>query len=385
VFERIYSVQVDTIPIPFDQTLDRLLEYGNVNILPDVMQLTGNWPLALGERKLLTDLGPLADGITNYRQDAFPDSFVTSTDGSELYAVPFTVAPLGLWYHRESLNCAGISAPATTIDELNEHLEILQKYKPSADVFPIRVDFAGSEYSLTAFWPWIWSFGGNPLEYGEDGSVALNWTDPGTINAFQWARELIKKGYAPNTKTGWWDRARFAHGGYAYKVDGPYLRGHLSGLNPELRTVKSINDQYGVTPIPKGPGTATSVTVADDHSLAIAAAPNDPELAWTLIRFLTTNDEAIRSFHGPQGGLLPVLSQNSLRRYHKHYGDAITRTFLDEIAHTVRRLPSGRFYSQAAVTIAQTLQEVALTEGKDVRDRLAALNGELEALYAQPR
>jgi len=50
VFERIYSVQVDTIPIPFDQTLDRLLQYGNVGILPDVMQLTGNWPLALAGR-----------------------------------------------------------------------------------------------------------------------------------------------------------------------------------------------------------------------------------------------------------------------------------------------------------------------------------------------
>jgi len=243
VFERIYSVQVDTIPIPFDQTLDRLLQYGNVGILPDVMQLTGNWPLALAGRGLLADLGPLADGLTNYRQDAFPGSFATSSLGPELYSVPFTVAPLGLWYHKKSLEHAGISDPATTIDELNDQLEILRNKKLSDDAMPIRVDFTGAEYSLTAFWPWIWSFGGNPLEYGEDESVALNWTDPGTFNAFQWAQDLIDKGYAPDTPTGWWDRARFAYGGVAYKVDGPYLRGHFSGLNPKLRTVESINDQ----------------------------------------------------------------------------------------------------------------------------------------------
>jgi ABC-type glycerol-3-phosphate transport system substrate-binding protein len=167
------------------------------------------------------------------------------------------------------------------------------------------------------------------------------------------------------------------------KVDGPYLRGHLSGLNPKLRIIESINDQYGVTPIPKGPGLAASVTIADDHSLAISADANDRQLAWTLIRFLTTNDESIRSFLGPQGGLLPVLSQNSLPRYKKYYGDEITRAFLEKIAPTMRRLPSGRLYSQAAVMIAQTLKEIALTPGSDVMDHLVTLNGDLESLYEQ--
>jgi ABC-type glycerol-3-phosphate transport system substrate-binding protein len=156
-------------------------------------------------------------------------------------------------------------------------------------------------------------------------------------------------------------------------------------LNPQLGSVKSINEDYGVIPIPKGPGRDTSVTVSDDHTLAIAAKPSDLELAWTLVRFLTTNDETIRTFLGPQGGLLPVLSQNRLQRYRKYYGDAISQTFVEDIAPTIRRLPSGPLYSRAAVTIAKALQEIAHNPGTTVIDRLATLNRELETLYPPPR
>ena len=78
-----------------------------------------------------------------------------------------------------------------------------------------------------------------------------------------------------------------------------------------------------------------------------------------------------------------MLSQNSLPRYKKYYSDEITRAFLEKIAPTMRRLPSGRLYSQAAVLIAQTLKEIALTPGSDEMDHLVTLNGDLESLYEQ--
>src|SRR5581483_7670872 len=125
-FESQNNVQVNNIGMPFDDVLNQLTSMTNAGIPPDVMELSGNWPYALGGTNALADLAPFVS--QSWRQDAFPTSFEAGTYKGTLYAVPFSITPHGFWYNKKMMANAGLnpSAPPRTITELNQAMEMLR-------------------------------------------------------------------------------------------------------------------------------------------------------------------------------------------------------------------------------------------------------------------
>nr|MDQ2887139.1 extracellular solute-binding protein [Chloroflexota bacterium] len=178
-FELQNNVQVNNIAIPFDETLAQLTQLIHANITLDVMELSGNLPYVLAGMGALADLGPFV--ATDWYQDAFPNSFAAGTYKGVLYAVPFSITPHGFWYNKTMLSKAGLNAARSprTMNELNQALKVLRAKLP-ANSYPIALDTSETEYALVGFWPWIWTFGGNPMADDGKGNVTINWADDGT-------------------------------------------------------------------------------------------------------------------------------------------------------------------------------------------------------------
>lgn len=378
IFQSSNKVSIDNIAIPFDQTLQQLTTMTNGGNPPDVMELSGNWPYALGGSGALADLGPYVDAA--WKSDAFPGSFEVGTYKGVLYAVPFSITPHGFWYSKDLMTQAGLDAtkPPTTINDLNTMMETLRSKLP-ADSYPIGIDISKTEYALVGFWPWIWTFGGNPMVDDGKGNVTINWTDAGTVAAFQWLQDAVNKKWTPPDQAIKAERELMANGKIAFKLDGPYLTGIFGNTNPALNSVQAVNTKFGVTTVPLGQGVTKPVTCADIHNLGMAAQSKNKQQAWNLINFLTTNDQVITTFLIPEGGVLPRLSYNT-GQYAKYYSDSISQTFIKQVIPTMRPPAYGPLFDTAATFVVTALQEIA--GGANVKQRLSQLNDEVKTVYS---
>ncbi|MFL5626123.1 MAG: ABC transporter substrate-binding protein, partial [Ktedonobacteraceae bacterium] len=135
VFESSNNVTIQNIGIPFDQVLQQLTTMTNGGNPPDVMQLSGNWPYALGGSGALEPLDAYVN--SDWKSDAFTNSFEVGSYKGKTYAVPFTVTPHGFWYSKDLMQKAGLDAskPPKTIDELNQMMATLRAKLPS-DAYP---------------------------------------------------------------------------------------------------------------------------------------------------------------------------------------------------------------------------------------------------------
>jgi multiple sugar transport system substrate-binding protein len=379
-FESQNNVQVNNIGMPFDEVLDQLTAMQKAGVSADVAELSGDWPYVLGSSGALADLRPFVS--QSWYRDAFPNSFEAGTYKGNLYAVPFSITPHGFWYSKALMNEAGLNSalPPRTIDELNQAMTILRSKLP-ADAYPIGIDTSVTEYALVGFWPWIWTFGGNPMVDDGKGNVSINWADDGTVAAFQWLQIAANNRWTPLDLDIKAERTLMANRKLVFKLDGPYLTGILDDLNPQFSTVAQVNHRFAVTTTPLGPGITEPVTCADIHQLGISSLASDKDLAWKLIDFLTTSKEVILSFLLPEGGVLPHLSFNTSQSlYAKYFSDNISRSFITSVIPTMRPPAYGPRFSNAAMAIVKALQEIA--HGADVRPRLVKLTDEVNAIYA---
>ncbi|MFL5701776.1 MAG: ABC transporter substrate-binding protein [Ktedonobacteraceae bacterium] len=379
-FESANNATIQNIGIPFDQVLQQLTTMTNGGNPPDVMELSGNWPYALGGSGALE---PLDSYVTaDWKSDSFPNSFEVGSYKGKIYAVPFSITPHGFWYSKDLMTKAGLDAtkPPKTIDELNQMMATLRAKLP-ADAYPIGIDVSKTEYALVGFWPWIWTFGGNPMVDDGQGNVTINWADNGTVAAFQWLQDAVNKKWTPPDQAIKAERELMANGKIAFKLDGPYLTGIFANTNPALKTVQAVNDHFGVTTTPTGPGVTTPVTCADIHNLGMSAQAQNKQLAWKLINFLTTSDSVITKFLIPEGGVLPHKSYNvSGGKYASNYADTISQSFITNVIPTMRPPAYGPRYSTAASFVVSALQEIA--GGANVKQRLTQLTNEVKTVYA---
>jgi multiple sugar transport system substrate-binding protein len=334
----------------------------------------------LAGMEALTDLGPFV--AQDWYEDAFRSSFAAGTYKEILYAVPFSITPHGFWYNKTLLSQAGLdpTRPPRTIDELNQAMTVLRAKLPD-NVYPIGLDTSVTEYALIGFWPWIWTFGGEPMLDSGNGEVAINWADNGTVAAFQWLQDAVRKKWTPPNLAIKAERELMAEKTLVFKLDGPYLTGILGSINPEFSTSQSVNKTFSVTTTPLGPGISQPVTCADIHNLGIASSSTNKELAWKLINFLTTSPAVITNFLIPEGGMLPRKSYNiKPQLYEKYYADPISRTFINDVIPTMRTPAFGPRYSTAALAIVTALQEIS--NGVAVKPRLLELTDQVKSIYA---
>ncbi|MGH2495745.1 MAG: ABC transporter substrate-binding protein [Ktedonobacteraceae bacterium] len=377
-FETANNVKINNIPIPFDQMLQQLTTMTNGGNPPDVMELSGNWPYALGGSGALQ---PLNSYIGSWRNDAFTNSFEVGTYKGNVYAVPFSISPHGFWYSKDLMTQAGLdpTKPPTTMDQLMSMMQALRSKMPS-DAYPIGIDVSKTEYALVGFWPWIWTFGGNPMVDDGKGNVTINWADDGTVAAFQWLQDLVKNKLTPPDQAIKAERELMANGKIAFKLDGPYLTGILGNTNPSLNTVAAVNQHFGVTTTPVGAGQSVPVTAADIHNLGMSAQASNKDLAWKFIQYLTSNKSVLTNYLVTEGIFPHKSDVVPGGPYANLFSDPISLAFINNVIPTMRPPAYGPLFDTAASFVVTALQEIA--GGVPVKARLQQLTSEVKTIYS---
>src|SRR6266566_7153039 len=376
-FETQNNATINNIAIPFDQMLQQLTTMTNGGNPPDVVELSGNWPYALGGSGALQ---PLNSYIGSWRNDAFTNSFEVGTYRGNVYAVPFSISPHGFWYSKDLMTQAGLDAtkPPTTMDELNSQMSTLRA-KLHSDAYPIGIDVSKTEYALVGFWPWIWTFGGNPMVDDGKGNVTVNWADDGTVAAFQWLQDLVKKRWTPPDQAIKAERELMANGKIAFKLDGPYLTGILGNTNPAFNTVSAVNQHFGLTTTPVGPGQSGPVTAADIHNLGMSAQASNKDLAWKFIQYLTSNKKVLTNYLVTEGIFPHKSDVVTGGPYANLFSDTISQAFINKVIPTMHPPAYSPLFDTAASFVVTALQQIA--GGAPVKATLQQLTQEVKTVY----
>ena len=205
-------------------------------------------------------------------------------------ALPVLADVYGLYYNKKELAAAGFTAPPTTLDELETMALKLTTYNADGSIKQLGFDPLMGFYENSAA-HWGPSTGAQWLK--PDGTSAIG-GDAGWTEIMTWQKAFVDKiGYDKlQTFTAGLGQEfsadnAFQTGQVAMNLDGEYRTAFIADQTPDL--------DYGTAPFP----------AAADHSDlqgggyitgnigGISKGSKNPELAWALLKYLTTNTEAV--------------------------------------------------------------------------------------------
>ena len=205
-------------------------------------------------------------------------------------AMPMLADVYGLYYNKDLLSAAGFTAPPKTLSELETMADKLTTFNPDGSIKTLGFnptmgwyENAAAHYGPAAGADWLKSDGTSAI------SSSTGWTE-----LMEWQKAYVDK-------IGWDKLNTFTSGlGQEFSADNAFQTGQVAmNMDGEYRTAfiadqaKKLN--YGTAPFP----------TADDHTelygggymtgniIGISKGSKNPELAWALLKYLTTDTDAV--------------------------------------------------------------------------------------------
>jgi multiple sugar transport system substrate-binding protein len=208
-------------------------------------------------------------------------------------ALPLLSDAYGLYYNKAMFAKAGIGSPPKTLSEFDaDAVKLTRRAGDSYSQLGFMPDYHGYESTITHFAAQF-----NPTYFTSSGRSAAA-TDPGLKKAYEWQKHLVDSlgGYRrlERYRTTFGDefsaKNPFMTGQVAMAIDGEWRGGMIKDAKAKV--------DFGTAPFPvpddlsseygKGYTTGTIVGVASTSSKQNAA--------WELVKFLTTDTDAVVSF-----------------------------------------------------------------------------------------
>lgn len=213
----------------------------------------------------------------------------TSFDGKQC-ALPMLADAYGLYYNTDLLKAAGFTAPPKTLSELETMALKLTTYNPDGSIKTLGFD------------PLMGFYENQPVNY--TGVIGGKWmSDDGTKSALNnkawkdlatWQKGFIDKigydklkAFTAGVGDEWSADNAFQTGQVAMNMDGEWRVAFIADQAPKLN--------YGTAPFPVADGYEdiygggyTTGTIA-----GIAKGSQHPDLAWALLKYLTTDTGAV--------------------------------------------------------------------------------------------
>jgi multiple sugar transport system substrate-binding protein len=216
----------------------------------------------------------------------------TEFDGKRC-AMPFLADAYGMYYNKDMFAKAGIAGPPKTLDELTEDAKKLTVKNPDGSLktvgFLPLYDFyenAAAHLAPATGAKWL----------TDDGKSAIG-ADPNWKTLLTWQKSLVDwYGYDKLTKFK-------ASLGDEFSADNAFQKGQVAiNMDAEYRLAflkdQSPNLKFGVAPIPTTDPARYGGGYVTGNILGISKNAKNPEAAWELIKYLTTNDEAVTKLAG---------------------------------------------------------------------------------------
>lgn len=195
---------------------------------------------------------PAKDYVSEETYNKMYEAFLeqSNVDGT-IWAIPDLASARAMYYNKDILEGAGVTAPPTTWDELTEACKKIKEKYP--DVYPWGIDMTTDE-GQAAFAYYIWNNGGDFTD--ADGNWTLNSAE--NVAAIEYAIGLINDGYTntdPANETRYDLQDMFGTGKVAMMIAPNSLPTYIKDGGNEVN--------YGMAPIPNNNGTSVSAGVMD--------------------------------------------------------------------------------------------------------------------------
>lgn len=354
------GVKIDYIGTPFEDTLNQATIAIVGNNAPDLIQVSASWIAQLNGINGLADLKPLMDPASLAQFPETPVNAVTY-DGRVL-ALPWLPGPIAMGYNRNLMTKAGLDPnnPPKSWEEFKAAVTAICEVGKAEGIYGVALRTA--RHPNSAHWsiPVIWANGGSVQT--EDGTISFN--NPGARAAFEWYRDTINSGCAPDAADIQVTRNLFATGKAGFIFEGPWLMGLIDSISQGALKVAADGDIW-IAPMPAA---ADGVVRQIDNSnmVSISAQSKQPELAAKFVDFLLGNAPTVEFFFEgskqPTTGRLDILTQGAFA------ADAYTQAFVAAIADSN---PVPIKHAQATAMLdAVSLAMQAIVRGADAEAEL---------------
>ncbi|WP_228558864.1 ABC transporter substrate-binding protein [Catenulispora pinisilvae] len=228
----------------------------------------------------------------------------TAFDGKRC-TMPWLADTFGLYYNKKLFAAAGITAPPKTMTELTADAEKLTAFNPDGSIKTAGfMPYLGTYQMVTEHL--VTSWGGKWLKPDGTSNVA---SDQAFAAALTWQKNLVDwfgAGKLAKFKAGLGDEMSaqnaFETGNVAMMVDGEWRTAFIKSDKSDV--------DYGTAPMP----------VADDkpelygsgyvggNVIGIPKGSKHPAAAWKLVKFLTTDTDAVASFADAIGNVPTTIA-----------------------------------------------------------------------------
>ena len=240
---------------------------------PDVFTGGLSWGISAGNKGALADLRKL--GVASYVQPKVPSQIYKALVGyksTKVYAVPFDLTLMMMFYDKTTLSKAGIAAAPKTIAEFNAAAD---KLKAAGVQTPVYNEWGNADW--LGFFSWLYSSGGTL--YDAQCKVTIN--NAKGIAALTQYKKLYSDFGAPKPGVADWSmNDNIKQGKYGIGFSGNF---QASGYYTYYKDYKN----WSVAPVPAAPG-SKSVAFIGGRGISIMgyAKPAQQQLAAKFIKTL---------------------------------------------------------------------------------------------------
>ena len=235
---------------------------------PDILYVEPSTFTKYADKGMLADLTPYYS--EELKNDILPSALDAATYDGKIYALPFEMEILGLFYNADMLEAAGVTPP-TTWDEMYEAAKTLT----TDDVYGLVLPVEKSGYTLFNWWPFMWMNGADVLSSDR---TTCTVDTPEMAGALDFWGRFFQEGLSPSSlQIGPWDIGNIGTGIAAMQVCGTYA------INSTETTYPDVNIQVVPFPAPEG---KQSYTVAGGQKLAVNAQSENIDAAADFIFWL---------------------------------------------------------------------------------------------------
>jgi multiple sugar transport system substrate-binding protein len=263
--------------VPYAGLRDRIILSQGSDEAYDVVLSDVVWPAEFAQKGILLDV---TDRVSDdLKPKVFAGGWNSAAYDGRLYGFPWMVDSKLLYVNTEKLAAIGAQPPQTWDDLIAQAREM--KAKGVLD-YPIVMNWGQNEEITGDFAVFLHSFGG---EFPT--TADANFREPGR-QALAWMKSLLTDGLVNpssleyNAEDG---RRAFLSGQAAYSLNWQYVYG-LS-KNPEESQVVG---KVAVVPWPKGQNSVLGASLNGSMALGITTKSKNPDLAWSFISFMTSED-----------------------------------------------------------------------------------------------
>ncbi len=243
----------------------------------DVVLFDVIWPAEYASNNVLVDVS--ARITDEMKKGVLPGAWTTVQYDGKSYGMPWILDTKYLFYNKEILEKAGITAPPKTWDELAAQAKTIKDKGLLAT--PIAWSWAQAEAAICDYTTLVSAYGGDFLK---DGKPAFQ--SGGGLDALNYMVSSYTSGLTnPNSKEFLEEDVRkvFENGEAAFALNWTYMY-NLANAGADSKVAGKV----GVVPAPGVAGKSEVSAVNGSMGLGVTSVSQHPDEAWKYIEFMTS-------------------------------------------------------------------------------------------------